>query len=182
MAQTQDFGYRYGVLNNVLGENHILDNEDAASRQLFSVDVQPGQQSRGKIKPAYVQVSEKDLDTRDKKTRPQKSLWRPTSLRRTTLASFIVVFCLILAALEVLKQYSDAHQGLTTTSQGRHYLWTYGPTASECSRSLDKAPTNIHSTHYHCGFLATYRVSVETGCTMAGNGPWLRSCVEDCAP
>ncbi|KAI9737737.1 MAG: hypothetical protein M1834_009105 [Cirrosporium novae-zelandiae] len=55
--------------------------------------------------------------------------WRPALLRRRILCVFITIFIAMLIALEVLYQISNHHQGLTTSDQSKHYLWTYGPTA-----------------------------------------------------
>ncbi|KAJ5356294.1 Protein of unknown function DUF3433 [Penicillium concentricum] len=55
--------------------------------------------------------------------------WRPCYLRRRVLVVFAIVFCLIIAALETLNQISQAHNGIASSIESRHYFWTYGPTA-----------------------------------------------------
>ena len=55
--------------------------------------------------------------------------WRPFYLRRRVLASFVLIFVLMLVAIEVLVVVSNRNDGLATSNPGQHYLWTYGPTA-----------------------------------------------------
>lgn len=54
--------------------------------------------------------------------------WTPFYLRAPFLFGQAFVFALMIAALEALYYVSERNQGLTTTSQNLHYLWTYGPT------------------------------------------------------
>ncbi|KAJ5656634.1 hypothetical protein N7507_008584 [Penicillium longicatenatum] len=60
---------------------------------------------------------------------PQKSGWRPIYLRKWVLILFVITFCAVIAVLEVLNYVSSANQGLASSVESRHYLWTYGPTA-----------------------------------------------------
>ncbi|CAI7613189.1 unnamed protein product [Penicillium manginii] len=62
-------------------------------------------------------------------TTSQTSGWRPLYLRKRILILFLLTFAAIIAALEVLYQSSEARNGIATSTQDRHYLWTYGPTA-----------------------------------------------------
>lgn len=57
--------------------------------------------------------------------------WRPVYLRHSIIASFVVIFILVLVAIEVLLAYSNKNFGIAegSDSGGQHYLWTYGPTA-----------------------------------------------------
>ncbi|KAJ5816436.1 hypothetical protein N7447_008669 [Penicillium robsamsonii] len=55
--------------------------------------------------------------------------WRPSYLRRRVLIVFVVVFCGVIAALEVLNYVSQAPDDIISSVKSRHYLWTYGPTA-----------------------------------------------------
>ncbi|KAJ5945581.1 hypothetical protein N7454_002420 [Penicillium verhagenii] len=55
--------------------------------------------------------------------------WRPIYLRKWVLSLFVISFCATIAALEALNYISSANQGLTSSVESRHYLWTYGPTA-----------------------------------------------------
>ncbi|KAJ5461444.1 uncharacterized protein N7458_002996 [Penicillium daleae] len=59
----------------------------------------------------------------------ENSGWRPSYLRKRILALFVFAFSAIIAALEALYQSSEAHDGIAASTEGRHYLWTYGPTA-----------------------------------------------------
>ncbi|KAE8419170.1 hypothetical protein BDV36DRAFT_294426 [Aspergillus pseudocaelatus] len=59
----------------------------------------------------------------------QSSGWRPFYLRRRILFIFVIAFCGIIAVLEVLNHISQVNYGIASSVEGRHYLWTYGPTA-----------------------------------------------------
>ncbi|KAE8337371.1 hypothetical protein BDV24DRAFT_154440 [Aspergillus arachidicola] len=59
----------------------------------------------------------------------QTNGWRPFYLRRRILLIFVIAFCGIIAALEVLNHISQVNYGIASSVEGRHYLWTYGPTA-----------------------------------------------------
>jgi len=64
-------------------------------------------------------------------TKPTDALmaWRPAYLRRVVIVAFIIIFAIILVAVEVLFAFSDRNYGIGTGNPGQHYLWTYGPTA-----------------------------------------------------
>ncbi|KAJ5731120.1 uncharacterized protein N7483_005628 [Penicillium malachiteum] len=55
--------------------------------------------------------------------------WRPAYLRKRVITGFAIIFCAIIIALEILNYVSSKNQGLTSSTESRHYLWTYGPTA-----------------------------------------------------
>jgi hypothetical protein len=55
--------------------------------------------------------------------------WRPFYLRRVVLLSLIIVFILIIVAIESLLAVSNRDNGIATSTTTKHYLWTYGPTA-----------------------------------------------------
>ncbi|KAJ5182568.1 hypothetical protein N7492_000184 [Penicillium capsulatum] len=55
--------------------------------------------------------------------------WRPFYLRRWVLGLFVLVFCAIIAALEVLNEASKKNDGLAPSVRSLRYTWTYGPTA-----------------------------------------------------
>jgi hypothetical protein len=59
----------------------------------------------------------------------QENGWRPSYLRKRILALFVIAFSATIAALEALYQSSEAHDGIAASTESRHYLWTYGPTA-----------------------------------------------------
>ena len=80
--------------------------------------------------PSSMLVSVSDM-TRDTFSTLSKDTlsWRPTYLRRTVIACFILVFALMLVAIEVLLVFSNKNYGLATPYGDLHYFWTYGPTA-----------------------------------------------------
>ncbi|KAI0440985.1 hypothetical protein F4803DRAFT_577051 [Xylaria telfairii] len=55
--------------------------------------------------------------------------WRPFYLRRVVLLGFIILFILIIVAIESLVAISEKNNGIATSMSRDHYLWTYGPTA-----------------------------------------------------
>lgn len=55
--------------------------------------------------------------------------WRPLYLRRAVLLGFILVFILVIIAIESLLATSNQKNGIASNSVSLHYLWTYGPTA-----------------------------------------------------
>ncbi|KAJ5248239.1 hypothetical protein N7497_008300 [Penicillium chrysogenum] len=55
--------------------------------------------------------------------------WQPSYLRRRVLIIFVITFCGVIAALEALNHVSQVRNGLASSDESRHYLWTYGPTA-----------------------------------------------------
>lgn len=57
----------------------------------------------------------------------------PLVLRRYFLLSLILAFVALAAALGGIYDFSQKHQGLTTTSRNLIYISRYGPTASEFS-------------------------------------------------
>jgi hypothetical protein len=59
-------------------------------------------------------------------------MWTPFVLRRRALFGFGFVFLLMIISLEIIFLFSNRNNGLATSDAGKHYLWTYGPTASEC--------------------------------------------------
>jgi hypothetical protein len=59
----------------------------------------------------------------------QENGWRPSYLRKRILVLFVIAFSATIAALEALYQSSEAHDGIAASTESRHYLWTYGPTA-----------------------------------------------------
>jgi hypothetical protein len=59
----------------------------------------------------------------------QKYGWRPGYLQRRVSIAFIVVFCAVIAALEVLNHICQVNYGIASSVNSPHYAWTYGPTA-----------------------------------------------------
>lgn len=57
------------------------------------------------------------------------SSWTPYHLRKPTLLAFAALFAAAALALTLLLYFSNKNTGLSTTNDGDHYFWTYGPTA-----------------------------------------------------
>ena len=53
----------------------------------------------------------------------------PLFLKRWALVCFAIFFALVFAAMQILYSSSTAHQGIASSNNSRHYLWTYCPTA-----------------------------------------------------
>ncbi|KAJ5391550.1 hypothetical protein N7509_007040 [Penicillium cosmopolitanum] len=60
---------------------------------------------------------------------PPPAAWRPFYLRRLVITCFILAACAIVAALEVLNHISQSQNGLASSVERLHYVWTYTPTA-----------------------------------------------------
>ncbi|TPX12840.1 uncharacterized protein E0L32_006720 [Thyridium curvatum] len=52
----------------------------------------------------------------------------PFHLGPLFLVPLIILFALMIGALEVLRFFSDRDRGIVVATEDRHYLWTYGPT------------------------------------------------------
>lgn len=59
----------------------------------------------------------------------RRHIWKPFYLRRRFLYAFIIVFAIMIGAVQALVTISDKQTGLATSFADLHYLWTYGPTA-----------------------------------------------------
>lgn len=64
---------------------------------------------------------------------PQRHMWSPVMLRSVSLAVFGVLFICFIIVIEVLYSVSTQKNGLSTSEERYHYLWTYGPTAGKPS-------------------------------------------------
>lgn len=64
-----------------------------------------------------------------KSGQPLSKLWRPFYLRRAVISCFIFAACGMITALEVLNHISKTRNGLASSVQNLHYIWTYSPTA-----------------------------------------------------
>lgn len=58
-------------------------------------------------------------------------MWSPVILRSVSLAVFVVLFICFIIVIEVLYSVSTRKEGLSTSEERYHYLWTYGPTAGK---------------------------------------------------
>lgn len=58
-----------------------------------------------------------------------RKIWRPFFLQRRVLIAFLAFFLLVILIVAILYRVSLDHNGISTTSNSLHYLWTYGPTA-----------------------------------------------------
>jgi hypothetical protein len=65
-------------------------------------------------------------------------LWTPFFLSKLAFVGFGFSFVALAAVLGVLYAYSERNQGLATTDESMHYLWTYGPTAGELKIDLKR--------------------------------------------
>jgi hypothetical protein len=97
-------------------------------------------------------------DEEERATNHTDRLWTPWSLRIWTLIALILFFVLSIIVLEILSYFSKHRSGLSTQSQSKRYLWTYGPCAI-----FFVAAAVWHQVKYHTQQLMPWR-------TMAG-GP-----------
>ena len=59
----------------------------------------------------------------------ERGAWTPFWLHWAVVLAFGVLFLSLLAALIILRQYAEEHNGISTEISSNHYYWTYGPTA-----------------------------------------------------
>lgn len=69
------------------------------------------------------------LTSKTDKDKSSDHAWSPGYLRLWVFVAFLVLFCGMIVALEVLNLESTKHNGLATSYENLHYSWTYGPTA-----------------------------------------------------
>ena len=60
---------------------------------------------------------------------PLHTGWQPPFLRPLVLLVFAVLFLLFFMSLQIIWSWSQGHQGIATSDDSKHYLWTFGPTA-----------------------------------------------------
>lgn len=70
-----------------------------------------------------------DSSSQSQETEHSISGWQPTYLRPRVLIVFVIIFSGVIAALEAINHVSQIHNGIASSNESRHYLWTYGPTA-----------------------------------------------------
>ena len=88
----------------------------------------PGTPTRGSDGSLLLERPEKSFDEiHDEAERPPRSIY----LSPYFLTALCVLFLSFVALLEVLKYLSDKNQGFVSSDEGKHYLWTYGPTAGK---------------------------------------------------
>ncbi|GFN19432.1 hypothetical protein AtubIFM55763_005820 [Aspergillus tubingensis] len=85
----------------------------------------PGKRPSTDVRGVY---SESDGDSLPGYAR-QQHMWSPVILRSVSLAVFVVLFICFIIVIEVLYSVSTRKEGLSTSEERYHYLWTYGPTA-----------------------------------------------------
>ncbi len=62
---------------------------------------------------------------------PEVQAWTPFYLRKSTLLGFIACDLTLLFGIVVLAIVDKKRDGLSTVDPEDHYLWTFGPTASQ---------------------------------------------------
>jgi hypothetical protein len=60
---------------------------------------------------------------------PLHTGWQPLFLRQLVLLAFALLFLLLFVSLQIIWSWSQGHQGIATSNDSKHYLWTFGPTA-----------------------------------------------------
>jgi len=76
----------------------------------------------------------------DKDNEPiqRTELWTPFFLSKLAFVEFGFSFVAVAVVLGLLYAYSERNQGLATTGESMHYLWTYGPTAGVVGLNLTR--------------------------------------------
>jgi hypothetical protein len=55
--------------------------------------------------------------------------WQPMFMKTRVLLAFAVLFLIFFVSLQIIWSWSQGHQGIATSDDSKHYLWTFGPTA-----------------------------------------------------
>lgn len=95
---------------------------------------EPSEQSTTQIRnthdvPHSESFSRSSHDNRNGDAFETAQAWIPLALRRRSLAAFMVVYIVLIIVLAILFNYSNRHNGIVSSRESLHYLWTYGPTA-----------------------------------------------------
>lgn len=109
-----------------------------------------GQLTEREISPDAALIFSPDIPTSisGKEGRRLNTHWDPPCLRRWVVIAFVVFYVAVIVAVQVIYSVSVNNNGIATTQSGRHYLWTYGPTAifvvvTVCWRQVDYAAKSI---------------------------------------
>ncbi|KIW20362.1 hypothetical protein PV08_00937 [Exophiala spinifera] len=79
---------------------------------------------------AYAPILSTDvLDATSRASARLNTQWNPLFLRRWVLVVFALFFAAAIAAVQILYSVSRQNNGVATSDNNKHYLWTYGPTA-----------------------------------------------------
>jgi hypothetical protein len=110
------------------GYHHIADAEvpGPPGRKSIALSTAPHQNESSKGGRALSSADEVKVA---KSTEDQKKLWNSIFFVKMTLSGFVLLFILLIGALQIIYSYSSRHNGLSASKPSEHYLWTYGPTA-----------------------------------------------------
>lgn len=88
-----------------------------------------------------------------------------TYLHRLSLGGLVLLFILLVVALEILNFLSHRDRGFVTATEGVHYLWRYGPTFGEKPgvRAQSTYYADFDTFHNQSGPLASARISRSNG-------------------
>ncbi|KAF9895121.1 hypothetical protein FE257_000023 [Aspergillus nanangensis] len=95
----------------------------------------PGHELDRTVPPSPLSQETRSVSSADSTTEQKKKAltprrrWIPLALRRGLFVALALLFVAFFVVVEVLFQYSNRNDGLSTNSSTNHYLWTYGPTA-----------------------------------------------------
>lgn len=88
--------------------------------------------TRSALPPEYVSV-QCDGDGEDERAAPRIGMldtgWQPLFMKPRVLLAFAVLFLIFFVSLQIIWSWSQGHQGIATSDDSKHYLWTFGPTA-----------------------------------------------------
>lgn len=105
----------------------------------------------------------------DDKQTQSSNTYIPLVLRRTSLFIFFVILAAFVVALEILSYVSKRDQGLGSSTQNKHYSWTYGPTAGRLCLSCPPSFLTLCSIYTPCDLLVQSRTSHKAFNAMESN-------------
>jgi hypothetical protein len=124
-----DMASRYGAVSSLLERDSIEVRRGQSGEQDPSPQEAPSRSlpTTSSVRSDSIGEGRTDGVVREKLN--DEASWIPAALRRRSLLAFIAAYTVLIVVLAVLFSYSNQHDGLATSDEKFHYLWTYGPTA-----------------------------------------------------
>jgi hypothetical protein len=120
---------RYGAVSPLLGRDSIEVQRGQSGEQDSPPQKAPNSPPPTTSSLRSDSIGEGRTDGAVREKLNDEASWIPAALRRRSLLAFIAAYTVLILVLAVLFSYSNQHDGLATSDEKFHYLWTYGPTA-----------------------------------------------------
>jgi hypothetical protein len=120
---------RYGAVSPLLDRDSIEVRRGQSGEQDSSPHQAPNESPPNNSSLRSDSIGERRFDGVVREKLNDEASWFPAALRRRSLLAFIAAYAVLILVLAVLFGYSNQHDGLASSDEKYHYLWTYGPTA-----------------------------------------------------